>query len=106
VTGSGGGQVTESPDGNATIDFTGGSAPVIPPFSTAPVSVSRAINIDEVSVPVESPASGNASGGAEHPQGAQGGADPEEMYEQVLSRLRRDLRDELELTGRYLHDHL
>ena len=80
---------------------------MIPPFSTAPVSVSREVDIDELSVPVESPASGNASGGAEHPQGAAGRRRrPDEMYEQVLSRLRRDLVAELELTGRYLHDHL
>ena len=88
-----------------TIDFTGQGVPDIPPFSTAPVSVSRAIDINEIEVPVGSPATPSSSG-AEHPSGAPGGADPEEIYEQVLQRLRRDLRDELELTGRFLHDHL
>ena len=111
----------ETSDGNATIDFTGRGVPEIPPFSTTPVTspvrpsspqpppltsapqqqIDRAVTIDEIETSVDSP----PSSGAQHP-GQNTPPDPEAMYEEVLSRLRRDLVAELEQSGQLLHDHL
>ena len=110
----------------ATIDFTGRGTPVIPPFSTAPVTVSRSV-VDGAMETVTDRGVSTVEGVADHglqralvEQGADSangpvseapgapaqGADPEEMYEQVLQRLRRDLIAELEQNGQLLRDNL
>ena len=131
----------------ATIDFTGEGTPVIPPFSTAPVTVSRLFDgaigshraraasaASSAASSVTNAASNVADRGADAVQGlsnqgrsmasdalqgaadtvggalglpGQGAAaDPDEMYEQVLQRLRRDLIAELEQSGQLLRDNL
>ena len=49
----------------------------------------------------------DAAAALDHPAGAAAGApaDAEEMYEQVVERLRRDLIAELEQNGHLLRDH-
>jgi hypothetical protein len=145
---AGGGAVREDEDGMTTIDFTGQGTPVIPPFSTAPVTVSRLFDgaigshraraasaVSSASSAASSAASDVAGRGGDAVHGlvqqGQGmasqaihgaadavgdalglpgegaaGADPEEMYEQVLQRLRRDLIAELEQSGQLLRDNL
>jgi len=117
-----GGQLDYGDDGMATIDFTGSGAPTIPAFSTTPVTVTREV------APAPAPAPGPPAGGvlaraettAETPQtttatphsGISDAAapaqpqDPEELYEQVMTRLRRDLIAELEQNGHLLRDTL
>jgi hypothetical protein len=146
---AGAGHVTQEPDGMATIDFTGRpGTPYIPPFSTAPVTVSR-LGLGDVTSAATSAASGlrdsavsQGQGLVDHgremaqQQGGQlvdrgadyahglvdhaassvhdvvGGGSPEdakakadEMYDEMLTRLRRDLVSELEAGGNLLrHD--
>ena len=113
----GGGHVDYGDDGMATIDFTGGGAPSMPAFSTAPMTVSR-----EISTPAAAPASGSDNvvarvideapapattvpHQAPGPDGAAPAeADPDAIYEQVLERLRRDLVAELEQNGHLLRE--
>jgi hypothetical protein len=54
---SGGGHVTQEPDGMATIDFAGPGTPYIPPFSTTPVTVSR-LGLGDLSSAASSATSG------------------------------------------------
>jgi len=85
-----------------TIDFTG--APEIPAFSTAPVSVSRALT-EAANVPTREAAAGTPHQGADPAAAdAPAGADPDEIYEQVVERLRRDLIAELEQHGHLLRE--
>jgi hypothetical protein len=145
---AGGGHVTQEPDGMATIDFTSrpgpGGAPYIPPFSTAPVTVSRMPSLADATSAVSglrdqavdagrgavdhgvqqaqqlgdqaiehgsqyahdavdhaTSAVRDATGlGAGSPEDAKAKAD--EMYEEMLRRLRRDLLTELEGGGHLL----
>jgi len=116
---AGGGNVDYGDNGMATIDFTGGGAPSMPAFSTAPMTVSREVgnapdaaplaesdNVvaralieqgpsPDASVPHQAPGS-DAAAAAE--------ADPDAIYEQVLERLRRDLVAELEQNGQLLRE--
>jgi hypothetical protein len=119
----------------ATIDFTGRGVPEIPAFSTTPVSVSRFLDdIPSASSAMgglrdsaASAASGLADRGMAAAEGladrgvaaaqdaaqqgldaaasALGGQDPDEIYEKVLERLRRDLVVELEQNGHLIRDH-
>jgi hypothetical protein len=50
-------------------------------------------------------AAGQAAGAAEHAAGAVAKHDPEEIYEQVVDRLKRDLLGELEQHGHLLREH-
>jgi hypothetical protein len=107
-----------------------GAAPRIPPFSTAPVTVSRALvdgggqgsapaaqeggvnALPAVQEPASSPATQalpavqDAGAGAAHaPDPGAKAEQLEETYEYVLDRLRRDLLVEREQSGHLLSDH-
>jgi hypothetical protein len=98
----------------ATIDFTGRGAPEIPAFSTTPVTVTRDVSADapapaenvlaraETDVTATSTSTPHSSSIPE--QGAPKAPDPDEVYEQVMTRLRRDLIAELEQNGHLLRD--
>jgi hypothetical protein len=112
---AGGGRVDYGDDGMATIDFAGGGAPGIPAFSTAPMTVTREI-ADAPATPDDSsgvlaraeasaPAASVAhSAAAPENDQAKKGPDADEIYEEVLQRLRRDLLAELEQQGHLLRD--
>jgi hypothetical protein len=103
---AGNGAVSYGDNGMATIDFTGGGAPYIPPFSTAPVSVSRALEAPPAAAAASSSSSApSASSGVEHPADDAKSPSADEMYEDMLERLRRDLLVELELNGHLLRDN-
>ena len=117
-----------------TIDFTGPGVPEVPPFSAAPVSVSRFIGghrarsalqgvadratdagegvadrgvaavqgVGQQAIEAAGSAAGDALGLPEQGEAA----DPEEIYEQVIERLRRDLIAELEQHGHLLRETL
>jgi hypothetical protein len=119
-----GGQLDYGDDGMASIDFTGEGTPTIPAFSTTPVTVSR--EVDTTPPPAQAPAPARdanvlarAETTAETPSTAvttqhsssipdnddpAKPADPDEIYEQVMTRLRRDLIAELEQNGHLLRD--
>jgi hypothetical protein len=105
--------VSYGDDGMATIDFTGRGVPSIPAFSTAPVSVSRAIAPVASHTPAVSSAAHSSAAPTAHepiadhpaasdPKAQEAAAD--EMYEHIVQRLRRDLIAELELGGHLLRD--
>jgi hypothetical protein len=115
-----GGHVDYGDGGMATVDFTGRGAPEIPAFSTTPVTVSR--EVAHVPAPTEnvlaraetSEAAPEASTSVSTPHsssipeqdGAPAAPDPDEIYEQVMTRLRRDLIAELEQNGHLLRETL
>ena len=112
----------------ATIDFTGtgtgtgGGAPQRPPFSTAPMTVSREVADEPASLLTSGesgmlsralveggqapsqPAPSSQSSGPE--ADAPKGPDPDEIYEQVVERLRHDLIAELEQHGHLFRETL
>jgi hypothetical protein len=108
-------------DGMATIDFAGGGTPAIPPFSTAPVTVSReaadapaaphaapsdgpVLGRARVDAPAPAAASSSSSSATPANDNPQKRPDADEIYEEVLQRLRRDLVAELEQQGHLLRD--
>ena len=79
------------------------AAPHIP-FSTAPRTVSREVTIPETSVTSPLPSSSsNGSGPAATPEAA-APLDPDQLYEDFLARLRRDLLHEREQAGILIDD--
>jgi hypothetical protein len=113
-----GGQLDYGDDGMATIDFTGRGAPEIPAFSTTPVTVSREVSTDApapaenvlaraqtdaAATPATTTATPHSSSIPEQGD-APKAPDPDEVYEQVMTRLRRDLIAELEQNGHLLRD--
>ena len=110
----------------ASIDFTGQGVPQFPAFSTAPVTVSREV-APTPAPPAPRPPRAATSSRARRPEAAPAasstvatphsssipesgaaapGLDPEEVYDQVMTRLRRDLIAELEQNGHLLRETL
>ena len=101
----------------ATVDFTGGGMPTMPAFSTAPVTVSREVaDTTPAPAPPGSPVLARAEASepaASTPHQAPANdaeaseeTDPDEIYEKVVDRLRRDLIAELEQHGHLLRETL
>jgi hypothetical protein len=113
-----GGQVEFADDGMATVDFTGGGAPSMPAFSTAPMTVSREVADAPPAPPSDSgpvlaraevsapPAASTPTQSSANDAEAPEGTDPDEIYEKVVDRLRRDLIAELEQHGHLLRETL
>jgi hypothetical protein len=104
----------------ATVDFTGGGGiPTFPAFSTAPVTVSREV-ADSGPAPappspgspvlaraeVDAPAASTPPQAPANDAQAPEETDPDEIYEKVVDRLRRDLIAELEQHGHLLRETL
>jgi hypothetical protein len=111
------GHVDYGDDGMATIDFASGGTPAIPAFSTAPVTVSREVAdvpaapsdgavlgralVDAPAAPTPAVTGDGATPANDNPTK---GPDADEIYEEVIQRLRRDLVAELEQQGHLLRD--
>jgi hypothetical protein len=109
----------------ASVDFTGQGIPEIPAFSTTPVTVSREVTPSAAPAPATAPAPGGGnvlaraetdrapatpavttphSSSIADNEAAPAPPDPEELYEEVMTRLRRDLIAELEQNGHLLRN--
>jgi len=76
------------------------------PFSTAPRSVSRAIAIDEMTVAptaADLPAASSAAPSPAAPEAPP--LDTDALYDEFVTRLRRDLLHERELNGLLIDEH-
>ena len=85
-----------APGGSAS-----GTLPVIPPFSTEPVTVARAETAE-----APAPSTATASTPVEHPAAEGGGQlDLDKVYDEFLDRFKRDLLIEREQSGHLLIDN-
>jgi len=104
-----GAPIEEELDGSHSLAFPTPGAPAYVPFSTAPVTVSRAVMIDEIDVdtPPPSPSTDASSTApsdttARPAQAQPAGApavDMDELADNVIDKLRRELLIERELGG-------
>jgi len=112
-----GGQLDYGDDGMATIDFTGPGSPTIPAFSTTPVTVTREVApaptgdvlaraVTDVAADTPQSSASTSHSGIPDSAAPAKPQDPEELYEEVMTRLRRDLIAELEQNGHLLRDTL
>jgi hypothetical protein len=86
-----GGTIESEPGGMQTVHFPA------PPISQAPVTVSRATTVNEMTVPVSQPAAS--------PSGGQEALSPDAMYEYFIERFKRDLLIEREQLGHLIIDN-
>jgi hypothetical protein len=89
-------EVTADATGNATVELPAPGEPFVP-FSTAPRTVSRA-EVDAAPTPA-APAASNGPAPADAPMGGAPAVDMDEIAENVIERLRRELLIEREQSG-------